>query len=52
MMESSNLSVNRFLYGDLHNIGHVAIALSHDPDARYLVSTLGVSTKGVSSYEK
>ncbi|XP_054279415.1 phenoloxidase 2-like [Macrosteles quadrilineatus] len=41
MMESSILSVNRFLYGDLHNIGHVAIALSHDPDSRHL-ETFGV----------
>uniref|UniRef100_A0A1B6ERM2 Tyrosinase copper-binding domain-containing protein n=1 Tax=Cuerna arida TaxID=1464854 RepID=A0A1B6ERM2_9HEMI len=41
MMESSILSVNRFLYGDLHNIGHVAIALSHDPDHRHL-ETFGV----------
>lgn len=28
----SNLSVNSPYYGDLHNMGHVLIAFSHDPD--------------------
>ena len=37
IMEASILSENRNLYGDLHNLGHVAIALSHDPDHRHLV---------------
>ncbi|XP_071448697.1 phenoloxidase 2-like [Hetaerina americana] len=36
IVESSVLSVNRSLYGDLHNLGHVAIAYAHDPDARHL----------------
>lgn len=38
MMESSSLSVNRDLYGDLHNMGHVFISYSHDPDSRHLES--------------
>nr|UZP64756.1 prophenoloxidase-1 [Bemisia tabaci] len=46
IMESSILSVNRDLYGDLHNRGHVAIALCHDPDHRYLenISVMGDPT--------
>ncbi|XP_046384805.1 phenoloxidase 1-like [Ischnura elegans] len=36
IIESSVLSINRNLYGDLHNLGHVAIAYVHDPDARFL----------------
>jgi hypothetical protein len=39
MLEASILSPNRNLYGDVHNLGHVAIALSHDPDNRHLVNT-------------
>lgn len=38
MMESSILSPNRQLYGDLHNMGHVFISYSHDPDHRNLES--------------
>ncbi|XP_037029740.1 phenoloxidase 2 [Bradysia coprophila] len=38
MMESSILSPNRQLYGDLHNMGHVFISYSHDPDHRHLES--------------
>lgn len=38
MMESSTLSVNRQLYGDLHNMGHVFISYAHDPDHRHLES--------------
>ncbi|XP_026677618.1 phenoloxidase 1-like [Diaphorina citri] len=38
LMESSNLSINRKLYGELHNFGHVAISFCHDPDNRYLVN--------------
>ncbi|XP_043289152.1 uncharacterized protein [Venturia canescens] len=38
MMEASILSPNRNLYGDLHNLGHVAISYCHDPDHRYLES--------------
>lgn len=30
------LSVNRELYGDLHNMGHEFISCSHDPDYRHL----------------
>lgn len=37
-MESSTLSPNRQLYGDLHNMGHVFISYSHDPDHRNLES--------------
>lgn len=37
-MESSVLSPNRNLYGDLHNMGHVFISYSHDPDHRHLES--------------
>lgn len=37
-MESSILSVNRDLYGDLHNMGHVFISYAHDPDHRNLES--------------
>lgn len=36
LMESSILSLNRGYYGDLHNMGHVFIAYSHDPDHRHL----------------
>lgn len=38
MMESSILSPNRQLYGDLHNMGHVFISYIHDPDHRHLES--------------
>ncbi|XP_026465404.1 phenoloxidase 2-like [Ctenocephalides felis] len=41
MMESSILSPNRGLYGDMHNMGHVLISYSHDPDHRHL-ETYGV----------
>lgn len=37
-MESSTLSPNRQLYGDLHNMIHVFISYAHDPDHRYLES--------------
>lgn len=36
IMESSILTPNRDFYGDMHNMGHVLIALCHDPDGRYL----------------
>lgn len=36
IMESSQLSVNRDYYGDLHNLGHMFIAYAHDPDHRHL----------------
>ncbi|XP_012280424.1 phenoloxidase 2 [Orussus abietinus] len=38
IMESSILSINPNVYGDLHNLGHVAISYCHDPDHRYLES--------------
>ncbi|XP_049851214.1 phenoloxidase 2-like isoform X2 [Schistocerca gregaria] len=41
MVESSILSINRNFYGDLHNLGHLVIALCHDPDGRHL-ETFGV----------
>lgn len=37
MIEASTLSPNPNVYGDLHNLGHVAISYIHDPDHRYLV---------------
>lgn len=37
-MESSILSPNRALYGDLHNMGHVFLSYIHDPDHRHLES--------------
>ncbi|RLU15745.1 hypothetical protein DMN91_011501 [Ooceraea biroi] len=36
IMESSILSPNRSVYGDLHNLVHMAISYCHDPDHRYL----------------
>lgn len=46
MMESSILSPNRELYGDLHNFGHVFLSYIHDPDHRFLESfgVIGDST--------
>lgn len=46
IIESSVLSPNRALYGDMHNFGHIAIAFSHDPDNRHLESfgVMGDST--------
>nr|ACM41728.1 pro-phenoloxidase 2 [Diabolocatantops pinguis] len=41
MMEASTISVNQRYYGNLHNLGHVALALCHDPDNRHL-ETFGV----------
>lgn len=38
IIESSSISPNQAFYGDLHNMGHVFIALAHDPDHRHLVS--------------
>lgn len=38
MMESSILSPNQQLYGDLHNMGHFLISYQHDPDHRHLES--------------
>ncbi|XP_026313500.1 phenoloxidase subunit 1 [Hyposmocoma kahamanoa] len=36
LMEASIISRNQGYYGDLHNMGHVAISYSHDPDNRHL----------------
>ncbi|XP_077289769.1 prophenoloxidase 2 [Arctopsyche grandis] len=36
IIESSSISPNQAFYGDLHNMGHVFIALAHDPDHRHL----------------
>ncbi|XP_026277611.1 phenoloxidase 2 [Frankliniella occidentalis] len=46
IIESSIISPNRALYGDMHNFGHIAIAFSHDPDNRHLESfgVMGDST--------
>lgn len=41
MIEATSLSINRNFYGDLHNLGHMAIAYCHDPDGRNL-ETFGV----------
>lgn len=38
MVESSTISPNRGLYGDMHNIGHLFLSYIHDPDNRYLES--------------
>lgn len=46
MIESSTISPNRQLYGDLHNMVHVFISYAHDPDHRHLESfgVMGDST--------
>ncbi|XP_017867686.1 PREDICTED: phenoloxidase 2 [Drosophila arizonae] len=38
ILESSILSPNRTLYGDLHNFGHVFISYSHDTNNKHLES--------------
>ncbi|XP_055551442.1 phenoloxidase 2 [Wyeomyia smithii] len=38
IVESSTLSPNRQLYGDMHNAGHVFLSYTHDPDHRHLES--------------
>lgn len=38
LMEASMLSPNKQLYGNLHNMLHMCIAFSHDPDQRHLES--------------
>ncbi|XP_075167145.1 phenoloxidase 2-like [Haematobia irritans] len=38
IMESTTTSLNRGLYGDWHNMGHVFLAYCHDPDYRHLES--------------
>lgn len=41
IMESSDLNPNPKLYGNFHNLLHVAVSLVHDPDHRHL-ETYGV----------
>nr|QOQ34392.1 prophenoloxidase 2-2 [Sogatella furcifera] len=43
LIEASSLSINRNFYGDLHNLGHAALSLIHDPEFKYLenVSVVG-----------
>ncbi|XP_017079787.2 phenoloxidase 3-like [Drosophila eugracilis] len=36
IVEASALSPNMALYGDMHNMGHILLAYSHDPDHRHL----------------
>ncbi|XP_065347138.1 phenoloxidase 1 [Cloeon dipterum] len=36
IIEPSDLSPNRQLYGNMHNLLHVAVSLVHDPDQRHL----------------
>uniref|UniRef100_A0A182T9S7 Tyrosinase copper-binding domain-containing protein n=1 Tax=Anopheles maculatus TaxID=74869 RepID=A0A182T9S7_9DIPT len=38
IIERSSLSINRGMYGDLHNSGHVLLAYIHDPRGTYLES--------------
>lgn len=43
LVESTRLSINRKLYGNLHGLGHDLISFIHDPDGKYLedISTMG-----------
>ena len=36
-IEASEWSINKSLYGDLHNFGHLAICFIHDPDGGHMV---------------
>lgn len=36
LLEASVISMNRDLYGEFHNMGHIVMAYAHDPDQRYL----------------
>lgn len=36
LLESTSISVNRQLYGNLHNMGHNLVSYVHDPDSRHL----------------
>uniref|UniRef100_A0A1I8Q7Q8 tyrosinase n=1 Tax=Stomoxys calcitrans TaxID=35570 RepID=A0A1I8Q7Q8_STOCA len=38
MLEASIMSPNQSIYGDFHNMGHVFISYSHDPEHRHLES--------------
>ncbi|KAG8224780.1 hypothetical protein J437_LFUL002224 [Ladona fulva] len=46
IIESSILNVNPVMYGNLHNMGHLAIAYVHDPDGRHMetFSVMGDAT--------
>lgn len=37
MIEASDWSKNKLLYGDIHNMGHTALAFIHDPDGGHQV---------------
>jgi Hemocyanin, copper containing domain len=37
IIEASDWSLNKAFYGDLHNIGHVAISFIHDPNGGHQV---------------
>ncbi len=37
IVEASSLNPNPQYYGDLHNMGHVMIAASHDPEFKHRV---------------
>lgn len=37
MIEASDWSVNKQLYGSIHNMGHVALCYIHDPDLGHSV---------------
>jgi tyrosinase len=37
-MESTMLSPNRQLYGDMHNYGHIFMSYAHDPNSKHLES--------------
>lgn len=39
ILERSAISINRNLYGDVHNMGHVLLAFIHDPRGTYLESS-------------
>lgn len=43
IIENSGISINQNLYGNLHNLGHVAVAQCHDPDGRFkeTISVIG-----------
>ncbi|OXU22254.1 hypothetical protein TSAR_002572 [Trichomalopsis sarcophagae] len=45
MMEASILSPDPAYYGDVHNMGHVAISFAHDPDHRYLVDNYKIISR-------
>lgn len=40
LIEASNWSANKLLYGDMHNFGHYALCYIHDPDRSYSVNDI------------